>query len=70
MKMLKYVLPELNLVAQQTALHMVQESIHSNRYEVFCWSNNYVTILCNQQTAGSHLLFEEVDHAELGQMLC
>ena len=61
---------ELILLAHQTVLHMVQEALHNNRHEVLCWSSNYVSILCNQQTAGSHLVFEEVDHAELGQMLC
>jgi hypothetical protein len=69
MKMLNSVVPELILVAHQTALHMVQEALHNNRYKVFCWSSNYVTILCNQQAAGSNLIFEELDHAELGQTL-
>jgi hypothetical protein len=70
MKMLKCVVPELILVVHQTALHMVQEALHNNRHEVLCWSSNYVTILCKHEAAGSHLVFEEVDHLKLGQTLC
>jgi len=70
MKTLKCVVPKLILVANQTALHMVQEALHSNRKEVHCWSSNYVARLCNQQAAVRHLVFEEVDYAELGQTLC
>jgi hypothetical protein len=61
--------PELILVVHQTALHMVQEALHNNRHEVLCWSSNYVTSMCNQQAAGSYLVFEEGDHAELVQTL-
>ena len=70
MKMLKCVVPKLIPVAHQTTLHMVQEAFHSNRYEVLCWSSNYFTSLCNQDAAGSHLVFEEADHTEVGQTLC
>jgi hypothetical protein len=70
MKMLKCVGPELIRVAHQTALHMVQEALHNKRHEVLCCSDNYVTIICNQEAAGSHLVFEEIEHAELGQTLC
>jgi hypothetical protein len=70
MKIIKCVVPELILVAHQTTLRMVKESIHNNRYEVRCWSSNYVTSLCIKQAAGSSLLFEETDHAELVQTLC
>jgi len=69
MKMLKSVVPELIIVVHQTAFHVVHEALHNNRDEILCWSSNYVTILCNQQAAGSHLVFEEADHAELGQTL-
>jgi hypothetical protein len=65
MKTLKYLVPELILVAHQTTLHMMQEELHNNRHEVLCWPGNYVTILCNQESAGSHLVFEELDHVEL-----
>ena len=69
MKMIKYVVPELIIVVHQTAFHVVHEALHNNRDEILCWSSNYVTILCKQQAAGSHLVFEEADHAELGQTL-
>ena len=61
---------ELIIVVHETALHIVQEALHSNRYEVLSRSSNYVTSLCNQQAAGSHLVFEGADHAELGHTLC
>jgi len=69
MKMLKCVVPELILVAHQTALHVVHEALHNIRLSVVWWSNNYVNVLCNQEAVGSHLVFEEADHAELGQTL-
>jgi len=61
---------ELIIVVHQTSLYKVQEALHSNRYEVFSRSSNYVSSLCNQQAAGSHLVFEGADHAELGHTLC
>jgi hypothetical protein len=69
MKTLICVVPELIRVAKQTALHMVQEALHNNTPEVLCCSDNYVTIICNEEAAGSHLVFEETEHAELGQTL-
>jgi hypothetical protein len=70
MKMIKCVAPKLMLMAHQTTLHMVKESIHNNRYDFLFWSNNYVTSLCKKQAAGSRLVFEETDHAEQVQTLC
>ena len=56
---------ELFIVIHQTALRMLQEAFHSNRYEVVCRSSNYFSSLCNLQADGSNLDFEEADHAEL-----
>jgi len=44
--MLKRVVPELNLLAHQTTLHMVKKPLHSARRDTFCWSSNNGTILC------------------------
>jgi len=35
---------ELIAVLHRTALRMVQEALHSSRYEVLCRSSNYVTV--------------------------
>jgi len=44
---------------------MLQEALHSNRYEVVYRLSNYFSSLCNLQADGSHLEFEEADDAEL-----
>jgi hypothetical protein len=62
-------IPNLNFVMLLTELHMLQETLHNNRKEVHCWSKSYVSCLCNQQAAGRHLVFGEVDYAKLGQTL-
>ena len=64
-KMIKYVVPELILVAHQTPFTCCRK-----RFTIREWSMLLVTSLCNEQAAGSHLLLEEADHAELGQMFC
>jgi len=45
-KILKRVVPELNLLAHQITLHMVKKALHSAQRNTFCWSSNNGTIFC------------------------